>query len=42
MAEEESEYISVVHAVKLIPKNFDGNPKYLREFCDGVEASRQL
>lgn len=42
MAEDESEYISVVQAVKLIPKSFDGNPKCLREFCDGVEAARKV
>jgi hypothetical protein len=28
MADEESEYISVVQAVKLIAKSFDGNPEY--------------
>jgi hypothetical protein len=42
MAEEENEYISVVQAVKLIPKSFDGNPKNLREFCEGVESARQV
>ena len=42
MAEDENEYISVVQAVKLIPKSFDGNPKCLREFCEGVEAARQV
>jgi hypothetical protein len=42
MQEEENEYISVVQAVKLIPRSFDGNPKYLREFCDGVKAARQI
>jgi hypothetical protein len=42
MAEEENELISVVQAVKLIPRSFDGNPKYLREFCGGVEAARQI
>jgi hypothetical protein len=30
--DEETEYISVVQAVKLIPKSFDGNPKCLREY----------
>jgi hypothetical protein len=40
--DEETEYISVVQAVKLIPKSFDGNPKCLREFCEGVEAARQV
>jgi hypothetical protein len=39
MADEEIEYISVVQAVKLISKSFDGNPKHLREFCEGVEAA---
>jgi hypothetical protein len=29
MAEEENDYISVVQAVKLISKTFDGNPKHL-------------
>jgi hypothetical protein len=42
MADEETEYISVVQAVKLIPKNFNGNPKELREFCEGVESARQV
>jgi hypothetical protein len=42
MADEDNEYISVVQAVKLIPKSFDGNPKNLREFCEGVEAARQV
>jgi hypothetical protein len=42
MAEEENEYVSVVQAIKLIPKSFDGNPKCLREFCEGVEAARQV
>jgi hypothetical protein len=42
MAEDENEYISVVQAVKLIPKNFDGNPKCLREFCESIEAAKQV
>jgi hypothetical protein len=42
MAEEETEYISVVQAVKLITVNFDGNPKNLREFCEGVESAKQV
>jgi hypothetical protein len=42
MAEEDNVYISVVQAVKLISITFDGNPKQLREFCDGVEAARQV
>jgi hypothetical protein len=42
MAEEDSEYISVVQAVKLIPRNFNGNPKELREFCEGVESAKQV
>ena len=42
MAENENEYISVVQAVKLIPKSFEGNPKYLREFCESVEAAKQV
>jgi hypothetical protein len=41
MADEENEY-SVVQAVKLIPKSFDGNPKCLREFCEGAEAAMQV
>jgi hypothetical protein len=40
MTDEENEYIFVVQAVKLIPKSFDGNPKQLREFCEGVEAAK--
>ncbi|PNF16929.1 hypothetical protein B7P43_G03694 [Cryptotermes secundus] len=42
MADEEIEYISVVQAVKLISRTFEGNPKHLREFCEGVEAARQV
>jgi hypothetical protein len=42
MTDEENEYISVVQAVKLIPKSFDGNPKCLREFFEGVEAATQV
>jgi hypothetical protein len=42
MAEDENEFISVVQAVKLIPRNFDGNPKQLREFCEEVESARQV
>jgi hypothetical protein len=42
MAEDENEFISVVQAVKLIPKDFNGNPKSLREFCEGVESARQV
>jgi hypothetical protein len=42
MAEEENEYISVVQAVKLISKSYDGNPRHLHEFCEGVEAARQV
>lgn len=26
----------------LISKTFDGNPRHLREFCEGVEAARQV
>jgi hypothetical protein len=39
---EDNDFISVVQAVKLIPKNFEGNPKQLREFCQGVEAAIQV
>jgi hypothetical protein len=42
MADDETEYISVVQAVKLVSKNFDGNPKDLREFCEGVESAREV
>jgi hypothetical protein len=42
MAEEEIDYISVVQAVKVIPRNVDGNPKQLREFCESVESARQV
>ena len=42
MADDESDFISVVQAVKLIPNNFNGNPKQLREFCEGVESARQV
>ena len=36
----EDSYISVAQAVKLIPLNFDGDPKQLRVFIEGVEAAR--
>jgi hypothetical protein len=39
MADEEIEYISVVQGVKLISRTFDGNPKHLREFCEGDGAA---
>jgi hypothetical protein len=39
---EDNEFISVVQAVKLIPKNFEGNPRQLREFCEGVESAIQV
>jgi hypothetical protein len=42
MADKESEYISVVEAVKLIAKSFNGNPKDLHEFCDSVESAIQV
>jgi hypothetical protein len=42
MAEGETEYILVVRAVKLIHRDFDGNPKHLREFCEGVELAHQV
>jgi hypothetical protein len=40
MAEEETECISVVQTFKLIAKNFNGNPKELHEFYEGVESAR--
>jgi hypothetical protein len=42
MADEETEYISMMQAVKLITVNFNGNPKKLREFCEGEESTRQV
>jgi hypothetical protein len=43
MAEsDETEYVSVAQPVKMISKNFDGNPKDLREFCEGVKSARQV
>jgi hypothetical protein len=36
---EEGALISVVQAIKLIPRPFEGNPKQLREFIEGVEAA---
>jgi hypothetical protein len=42
MADKDSEYISVVQAVKLISETFHGNPKNFREFCEGVKAARQV
>ena len=45
MADEdviEDQYISVAQAVKLIPLNFNGNPKELRAFIEGVEAAVEV
>jgi hypothetical protein len=42
MADDEIEYISVVQAVKLITKSFNGNPRDLSEFFEGVESARQV
>jgi DNA-directed RNA polymerase subunit L len=39
MADDDSEYISVVQAVELISITLNGNPK---QFCEGVEAARQV
>jgi hypothetical protein len=36
---EERTFISVMQAVKLIPRPFEGNPKQLRESVEGVEAA---
>jgi hypothetical protein len=36
---EEGAFISVIQAIKLIPRPFEGNPKQLREFIEGVEAA---
>lgn len=41
-AHDEDNYLSVVQAVKLIPFTFDGNPKQLREFIEGVEAAIEV
>ena len=48
MAEEqeqveiEDRFISVIQAVKLIPLNFDGDPKQLSAFIEGVEAAIEV
>jgi hypothetical protein len=42
MADGDSEYISVLQAVKLISITFNGNLKHLHEFCEGVVAVRQV
>ena len=39
---DDENFISVVQAVKLIPRNFDGNPKHLREFIESVEAAIEV
>lgn len=36
------DYISVPQASKLIPHSFNGNPKLLKEFIEGVEAAHQV
>ena len=38
----DEDYISVPQASKLIPHSFDGNPKLLREFIEGVETAYQV
>lgn len=40
--QSDNDFISVPKAVKLIPQSFDGNPKLLREFIEGVEAAIQV
>ena len=40
--ELEVNYISVVQAIKLIPRTFDGNPKLLREFIEGADAAVEV
>ena len=43
MAEEEDgDYLSVVQAIKLIPFSFNGEPKQLREFIEGVESAIEV
>ena len=39
---EEGAFISVMQAIKLIPRPFEGNPKQLREFIEGVEAAIEV
>jgi hypothetical protein len=39
---EDNEFISVVQEVKLIPRNFGGNPKELREICECVETAIEV
>jgi hypothetical protein len=38
----DNHFIPVVQAVQLIPRNFEGNPKELREFCQGVDTAIQV
>jgi len=40
--EGDDNYISVVQAIKLIPVIFNGNPKELRSFIEGVEAAHEV
>ncbi|KAJ4425611.1 hypothetical protein ANN_27807 [Periplaneta americana] len=40
--DESNDFVSVAQAIKLIPKPFDGNPKFLREFCEAVESAREV
>ena len=40
--EAERAYIAVTQAVKLIPRPFEGNPKELREFIEGVESALEV
>ena len=38
----EGAYIAVTQSVKLIPRLFEGNPKQLREFIEGVESALEV
>jgi hypothetical protein len=40
--DNEGAYMSVIQAVKLIQKPFEGNPRQLREFIEGVEATIEV
>jgi len=35
-------YITVPHAIQLIPKPFDANPAELREFIQNVESTYEI
>ena len=40
--EIEGAYIAVTEEIKLIPRPFEGNPRLLREFIEGVDSALEV